>query len=335
MASGSPPPVLVTGGSGLIGRFLIAHLARLGYPVRALYRQRVPDIPYNDQVEWVEGDILDITLVRRAVQGLQYVFHSAGHVSYAPQDEELLQRVNVEGTANVVNACLEEGPVKLCHVSSIAAIGRPKGVMLLDEEAKWDPAGDHSAYARSKYFGELEVWRGVAEGLEAVIINPSLVLGPADWNRSSTQLFKYVYDERTFYTKGYANVVDVRDVVELMVQLIFSPLKGERFILNQGAYPLKDFFEQVAACWQKKAPSFLAPPVITEVIWRIELIRSLFTGSKPLITKETARLSGKAYKFNSEKVQNAMKFSFRPLPETIRWTCDELLHMQQNPRVIP
>jgi dihydroflavonol-4-reductase len=336
MTADRSEPILITGGSGLIGSYLIGHLARLGYPIRALYRRQIPDVPHRDQVEWVEGDIEDLALLREVMQGVPRVFHCAGLVSYAPQDDDLLQQVNVEGTANVVNACLEaEQPVRLCHVSSIAAIGRPKGATLLDEKAKWDPAGDHSAYARSKYFGEMEVWRGMAEGLSAVIVNPSVVLGPADWNRSSTRLFKYVYDENAFYAKGYANFVDVRDVVEAMVRLMFSGLSSERFILNQGTHSYQDFFKQVAVCLQKKAPSVQAPPALTEVIWRVERLRSWLTGSRPLITKATARLAGKAFRFSSEKVKDAIQMDFRPLEETIRWTCEGLMKQQQKSEEVP
>jgi dihydroflavonol-4-reductase len=335
MALSKPSQILVTGGSGLVGSFLIAHLIQLGHPVRALFRGQIPNIPFSDQVEWVEGDILDTSLVRQAVQGQQFVFHAAGLVSYSPYDEDLLQRVNVEGVANMVNACLAEGPLKFCHVSSIAAIGRPKGVFLLDEEARWDSGGDHSVYGRSKYFGELEVWRGIAEGLDAIIVNPSLVLGPADWNRSSTQLFKYVYDQHTFYTRSLLNVVDVRDVVELMVHLMFSPNTGERFILNQGSYKMEEFFGLIANNFQKKPPSVVAPPWLMELVWRMEMLRSFFTRKKPLITKETVRLAKKEYQFNSLKVQHAMNFSFRPLAETIRWTAEGLLEEQQKNHILP
>ena len=205
--------VFVTGGSGLIGGFLIAELLRQGHEVKALYRKHIPTIAGGEKVNWVEGDILDPVLLRRELAGVEHVVHSAGLVSYAPQDNELLKQVNIDGTANIVDACLETGVAKLCHVSSIAAIGRPKGARVLTEDNKWDMAEDHSAYASSKYLGELEVWRGVAEGLKAVIVNPSIVLGPADWNRSSTQLFKYVFQERAFYTDGTANFVEDRKSV--------------------------------------------------------------------------------------------------------------------------
>ncbi|TPE44873.1 NAD-dependent epimerase/dehydratase family protein [Pontibacter mangrovi] len=322
--------VFVTGGSGLIGSFLIPELVRQGHQVKALYRRQVPAIAGADQVQWVEGDILDPALLREVLADVKYVFHCAGLVSYAPQDEELLKQVNIEGTANVVDACLEAGSIKLCHVSSIAAVGRPKKVEVLTESAKWDPAADLSAYASSKYFGELEVWRGVAEGLDAVIVNPSIILGPADWNRSSTQLFRYVYNERPFYTIGEANFVDVRDVVEAMVQLTFSEISGERFILNAERMAYKSFFEKVAGCFNKKAPATKVPPLLAEVVWRLEHARAWLTGARPLITKDTARVSRKAHFFSSEKIRQMLGFEFRPVSESVHWVCGELQGQMAN-----
>lgn len=321
--------VFVTGGSGLVGSFLIPELVRQGHQVKALYRNQIPAVAGADNVQWLEGDILDPALLREAVQEVKYVFHCAGLVSYAPQDEELLKQVNIEGTANIVDACLEAGGVKLCHVSSIAAVGRPKNVGVLNENAKWDPAADLSAYASSKYFAELEVWRGVAEGLDAVVVNPSIVLGPADWNRSSTQLFKYVYDERRFYTAGEANFVDVRDVVEAMLRLTFSEISGERYILNAERVSYKTFFEEVADCFGKRAPAMKVPPLLAEVVWRLEHARSWLTGRRPLITKDTARVAKKTHLFSNDKIRRALNFEFRPVSESVHWVCKEL-QIQEN-----
>ena len=325
--------VFVTGGSGLIGSYLLPALVAQGHQVRALYRGQVPVFANAEKVEWVEGDILDIALLRKALQGVTYVFHCAGLVSYAPQDAELLQQVNVEGTANIVDACLEATQeIKLCHVSSIAAIGRSKEAESLNENSKWDAGEKQSAYAESKHYGEVEVWRGIAEGLQAVIVNPSVVLGPANWNRSSTRLFKYVYQQRPFYTPGSANFVDVRDVVEAMLRLTFSVVSGERFILNAGQLTYKEFFGEAAKSFGKKAPSFKVSPALAEVVWRLEHARAWLTGGRPLITKDTARVAAKSHLFNNQKVREATGIAFRPLTESIAWTCQSLLQIAQNQR---
>ena len=322
--------VFVTGGSGLIGSFLIPALLEKGYTVKAVYRGKIPAVPGYKQVQWLEGDILDPIFLRDALQEVAFVFHCAGLVSYAPQDKELLKHVNIDGTSNIVNACLEHKHIKLCHVSSIAAVGRPKGIDTLTENNKWDAGEEHSAYASSKYFGELEVWRGIAEGLKAVIVNPSVVLGPSDWNRSSTQLFKYVYNEKLFYTEGGANFVDVRDVVEAMLRLTFSDISGERFILNAEQLSYKDFFAAVADCFGKKAPSIKVPPFLAEIVWRLERARTWFTGSRPLITKDTARITGKSHLFSNNKVSKAAQMSFRPVYDSLEWVCRELKTTAQS-----
>ncbi|TGE21832.1 NAD-dependent epimerase/dehydratase family protein [Hymenobacter aquaticus] len=322
--------IFVTGGSGLIGSFLIPALVAQGHAVRALYRRQIPAIDSAARVEWVEGDVLDGLALRQALEGVTHVFHCAGLVSYAPQDEAALQQTNVEGTANVVDACLDRPGIRLCHVSSVAALGShaaaadlPAGApQLVTEDAKWDLGAEHNAYATSKYLGELEVWRGVAEGLSAVMVNPSVVLGPADWERSSTRLFRYAYNEHAFYTPGNINFVDVRDVVDAMLHLTLrTAVSGERFILSGGAVPLHDFLAQAAACFGKKAPSVAVPDWAAEVIWRAEHVRSLLTGARPLITKDTARAGRKSVEYQSQKVQQVTGRGFRPLAETIEWCC--------------
>ena len=324
--------VFVTGGTGLIGTFLIKHLLQQGAVIKALYRQNIPARFQNiAQLEWIQGDILDATLLRKIIREADAVYHCAGLVSYAPQDAEVLKSINIDGTANVVNACLANARVSLCHVSSIAALGVVKGNQPITEEAKWDGALEHSLYANSKYFGELEVWRGIAEGLKAVIVNPSVVLGPADEiNRSSTQLFKYVADEKPYYTAGSANFVDVRDVVSAMVGLMERPnAAGERYIISTGEWSYKEFFDLVARCLHKKAPSWKVPGLVTEMIWRLERVRSVFTRQRPLITKETARMAKKNNTYSNEKIRTLLQTTFRPLPETIAWCCQELIKQQR------
>ncbi|RYU78780.1 NAD-dependent epimerase/dehydratase family protein [Hymenobacter persicinus] len=321
--------IFVTGGSGLIGSFLIPALLAQGHAVRALYRQRVPAISGAERVEWVQGDLRDTLALQAALEGVTHVFHCAGLVSYAPQDEDALLQTNVEGTAAVVDACLQRPGIRLGYVSSVAALGSPgaeaeaqPGPRRVDEDAKWDLGAEHPAYATSKYLAELEVWRGVTEGLAAVMVNPSVVLGPADWTRSSTRLFRYAYQEHAFYTPGSLNFVDVRDVVTALLQLTFdTSISGERFVLNAGTVPLREFLAQAAACFGKKPPTVAVPDWAAEVIWRLEHGRSLLTGARPLITKDTARAGRREVVYGAEKVQQTLGMRFRPLAETIQWCC--------------
>ncbi len=212
--------ILITGATGLVGSATARRFLADGHSVSVLHR---PDSDRSllqdveDRIQWIEGDILDVLSLEKALENVEYVVHAAAVVSFVPRDEAAMVKVNVEGTANVVNACLKRGIRKLCHVSSVAALGRPHPrtieqdkPVVIDETQRWEDSPNNSAYAKTKYLAELEVWRGISEGLPAVIVNPSLILGEGDWQKSSTQLFKYVYDGKPFYTEGTVNYVDVQ-----------------------------------------------------------------------------------------------------------------------------
>jgi|SRR6476661_2912871 len=320
--------IFVTGGTGLIGSFLLRELRVRGYAVRALHRGAIPT-DAAPGVEWVQGDLLDSTLLSSLLTPeVTHVFHCAGLVSYAPQDEGQLLSVNVLGTAAVVDACLERPGIRLAHVSSVAALGSPaaselnsQGPKVLTEAATWDLGAAHPAYATSKYLGELEVWRGVAEGLSAVIVNPSVVLGPGDWTRSSTRLLRYAHEQHRFYTRGLVNFVDVRDVVAQLLRLALDlpGISGERYILSAEALQLASFFQQAAAAMGRRPPSVAVPDWAAEIIWRLEHTRAVLTGARPLITKDTARAGRTPVQYANAKVQQATGLGFRPLGETIAW----------------
>jgi len=307
--------------------------------VRALHRGAIPQ-GLAAGVDWLAGDLLDTEVLRSALTPeVTHVFHCAGLVSYAPQDEDLLQVVNVQGTAAVVDACLERPGIRLAHVSSVAALGGPTvpadpttpgAARTVAEAATWDLGAAHPAYATSKYLGELEVWRGVAEGLSAVIVNPSVVLGPGDWRRSSTRLLRYAHQQHLFYTRGLVNFVDVRDVVDQLLRLALDlpGLSGERYILSAAAVPLADFFRQAAAAMQRRPPTLAVPNWAAELIWRAEHARVVLTGARPLITKDTARAGRQPVVYAHAKVQKATGLAFRPLADTLAWCAAELA---QNP----
>jgi dihydroflavonol-4-reductase len=328
--------VFVTGATGLIGSFLLHELSARGLAVRALHRSTLPPEALPG-VEWVQGDILDATLLAAVISPeVTHVFHCAGLVSYAPQDEDALLQTNVEGTAAIVDACLARPGIRLGYVSSVAALGTPavptgeqalSAPQVVTEQSTWDLGASHPAYATSKYLGELEVWRGAAEGLVAVIVNPSVVLGPGDWQRSSTRLLRYAYDEHRFYTKGLLNFVDVRDVVAHFVRLVIdtpSLSTTERYILNGGTYPLGDFLQAAATAFGRRPPTTAVPDWAAEIIWRLEHGRAVLTGARPLITRDTARAGRQRIHYDANKVQLATGLSFRPLSETIAWVTQGL-----------
>jgi dihydroflavonol-4-reductase len=326
--------IFVTGGTGLIGSFVLQELRARQLAVRALYRGATPPPLAPAGIEWVQGDLLDSTLLERILTpDITHVLHCAGLVSYAPQDEDALLQVNVEGTAAIVDACLLRPGIRLGYVSSVAALGQPAAdpggnisaaPRTLDETATWDLGASHSAYATSKYLAELEVWRGVAEGLSAVIVNPSIVLGPGDWHRSSTRLLRYAYDEHWFYTRGQLNFVDVRDVVAHLLRLTFdlAELPPTRYILNGGLYPLGDFLTDMAVALGRRPPTLAVPDWAAELIWRLEHGRAVVTGARPLITRDTARAGRQPVRYDASKATQTTGLGFHPLASTIGWLAE-------------
>lgn len=327
--------ILITGATGLVGSAVARRCLRENHQVSALFRSGSDRSLLTDVeggMEWVEGDILDISSLEKALESVDFVIHTAAVVSFVPRDRDMMYKVNREGTANVVNACLKAGIKKLCHVSSIAAIGRPdpRKVVpgqntVLDESQRWEESPENSEYAKSKYLAELEVWRGIAEGLNAVIVNPTLVLGEGDWTKSSTQIFRYVYQQKPFYTTGMANYVDVVDVAEIVYQLLLSDISAERFLLNAGSISYKDLFNAIADKMKKRRPSFRVGSGLAAVIWRIEAVRTWLMGTKPLITKETAQSGARRISYDNSKIKNALRFNFQPLDGTLSRVCESLI----------
>ena len=334
MDKSAEPLILVTGANGLLGSAIVTYLLANGHRVRGLRRSGSDMQLLNDveaKVEWAEGDVLDVLALEKAFEGVTYVIHTAAIVSFTPKDQKQMYQINVQGTANVVNLALEVGVKKMAFVSSVAALGRPDPRMIdaskptvIDENQKWEESPLNSHYGKSKYLAEIEVWRGVAEGLSAVVVNPSMVLGEGDWTRSSTQLFKYVFDENKYYTEGLINYVDVLDVAEATVKLLVSEVKNERFVLSAGSTTYRELFAKMAEGFGKRPPSKLVSPFLTEIIWRVEAARSWLTGSKPLITKETAKTARTKFIYNGEKIQKALGFTYRPLDETVGRVCKAL-----------
>ncbi len=323
--------VFITGGSGLIGQFIIKKFLSEGYQIKALTRQDPTKIDLQDgSLEWVQGDLQDIPLLEEHLREAEYVIHAAALVSFAPKDRKAMQKINVEGTRNLVNVALKYPPKKFCFISSIASLGRPKNVEILHENVLWEDSDLNTFYGITKYMAEVEVWRGQAEGLKTVILNPSVVLGTGDWTNSSTQLFRYVWKENPFYTQGTINAVDVRDVAEAVFRATVSAIEGERFILNAGNMPYKQFFEEVAQHLGKKAPSRKINTFWAGVAWRVAYLVSLITGKKPFISRETATLSQKSFKYNNQKAIEQLGIEFRPLSQSIAWACQELIKKYQG-----
>ncbi|HEU5291931.1 MAG TPA: NAD-dependent epimerase/dehydratase family protein, partial [Cyclobacteriaceae bacterium] len=225
--------IAITGSTGLLGSYIVRKLHASSTPFVALKRKSSDTSMLRDlngKINWREIEITNPVSVEEALVGVTGVIHAAAHVSFNPRKADTIFQINTEGTRNIVNACLINNVKRLLHISSVAALGRQKGQTILNEENKWMDSSINSVYGLSKYKAELEIFRGQEEGLSTVILNPSLILGYSNWDKSSTQLFKYVWNQRPFYINGSLNYVDVRDVADAALQLFHSSIEGERFI---------------------------------------------------------------------------------------------------------
>jgi len=252
------------------------------------------------------------------------VIHSAAIVSFHKKEQEKMYKVNVDGTANVVNIALEKNVRRFVHISSIAALGRKADGGHVDEEKKWEESKVNTHYAKSKFKSELEVWRGISEGLNAVILNPSTILGYADWHTGSSAIFKNVYGEFKWYTPGVNGFVDVEDVAAATLLLMESDIVGERFIINGDNWPFRKLMDTMAESFGKKKPVRETTPLLLGIAWRVEKIKSFFTGKKPLLTKQSAKVAhSKTYFDNAKFLKTFPQFSFTPLEQTIRKACEK------------
>ncbi|MFM9021438.1 MAG: NAD-dependent epimerase/dehydratase family protein [Sediminibacterium sp.] len=316
--------ILVTGGSGLLGSCLIRQLIRQGEEVKALYRSSIPTFEGSDQVEWVSGDILDVPSLEEAMQGVANVYHCAAVVSFHPSRKADMHRVNVQGTANVVNACLDAGVKKLLFVSSVAALGRIRENEPIHEGMNWTPESSNSEYGKTKYLAETEVWRGMAEGLSIAIVNPVIILGAGNWNSGSSKIFQSAYNEFPWYTEGSSGFVDVEDVARAMILLMKSDVSAKRFIISGENRSYRDVFNLIAKSFQKKPPHRAVSKWLSEMVWRWEAVKAMFTGVDPLLTRETAATARARVTFNNNSFLQAFpEFHYTPLEQSIERICRE------------
>lgn len=313
--------ILITGITGLFGSQLAKEFSKLG-KIHGLKRDHsslelLQDLDF--EIHWHQGDIFDVDTLLSALIGIDLVIHSAGLVSFLSRDRERLFEVNTIGTANLVNAMLSAGVGKLVHVSSVAAIGRSPELIAINEEFKWAESPLNTEYAVSKYWAELEAWRGAQEGLDLIVVNPSVLLGKSSYGRSSAEIYSYVLDENKFFPKGDINYIDVRDAAIITRALVENQAWGERYILNKESLSYRDFFSEIASVFGKKAPKI---PLSN---WQISLGTSLisllraFGWSKIQLNKKTAMLSQQTIRFENEKVQNFLGHHYFSLRESLEW----------------
>jgi nucleoside-diphosphate-sugar epimerase len=325
--------ILITGATGLVGSHLALHLLENNESIRAIYRnltaiQKTKSVfkMYNkeflfDKIDWVQADITDIPSLTIAFQDIDYVYHCAALISFDPKDEKLLRKTNIEGTANVVNFCLATNVKKLCHISSIAALGDLAAhETIITEETEWNPEKPHSDYAISKYGAEIEIWRGQQEGLEVVIVSPGVILGPGFWDSGSGTLFSKVKNGLSFYTKGSTGFIAVNDVVKIMSQLMKSKISGERFIAVAKIISFERILQIIAKSLHLNPPSIYAKPWLTEISWRIDWIAANIFLRKRKLSKSMARTLHATSSISNEKIKTVLDFPFQGIEES----CDEI-----------
>ncbi|MCB0608056.1 MAG: NAD-dependent epimerase/dehydratase family protein [Lewinellaceae bacterium] len=338
--------MFVTGGSGLVGAHLLSDLAGKGKKIRALkrkhsdlstvkkvfgYYHKDPEQAWAD-VEWVDGNLNSPDFLRKALRGVEVVYHSAAMVSFDPKDRLKLFDINVGGTDLIASLSLRGGVRKFCFVSSSASLGKPEGVSgYINEDTPWVTTDDLSDYAVSKYEAEQRVWQIAGQGLETVVINPVIVIGPGDWSRSSSRLIQAVWNGFPFYSSGSNAFVDVRDVAKAAVSLTESHIHGERFIVSAENLPYKRLFDLIADNLNRRRPAIKVPGFMGEFAWRADWVASKLSGKPPQITKATVASAAKQYHFSNEKIRSQLNMDFIPLERSIEETCRRFLEDRYSP----
>jgi nucleoside-diphosphate-sugar epimerase len=323
--------ILVTGGTGLVGSHLLYFLSREHSELRAIYR-RSSDLngvkkvfgyyggdseTFFQRIRWVEADLLGVSALEDAFLGVTHVYHCAALVSFITSDYQRMRRVNIEGTTNIVNLCISHRVQKLCYVSSVAAIENRAEGEITNESDHWTNTAGKSGYAITKYGAEMEVWRASQENVPVVVVNPGVILGSGPWHKGSGTLFSRIDTGLPFYTNGVTGFVDVQDVVRIMISLMESDFENERYILVAENLTYRDVLFKIADNMNKRRPSIRLNRWMTEFIWRFELVKSKITLIPPLLTKHTARSSISNHPFSSQKIIDALDFSFTKMDECI------------------
>lgn len=319
--------ILVTGATGFLGSELISQLILKGEKVRALKREnsRIPELLKNEsQIEWFNADILDYYALKDAMVGISKVFHCAAFISFNPADKKMMKKVNVEGTANLLNVSMEMNISRFLHVSSVAALGDAKKDALITENDHWEYHPNSSNYSITKYESEMEVFRASAEGLNAIIVNPSIIIGKNAGKQGSGQLFETIRKGLNYYPGGSFGYVDVEDVAKSMILLMDSDISDERFIINAENWSYKDFFSEIAQNWGKRPPQIALKPWMMSLAYLGTQFLSFFTGKKHGLTKETASSAFKKRNFSNEKIKKTLNLEFKPIKQSISEICRHL-----------
>ena len=320
--------ILVTGATGLVGFHLLLQLSSEKEAIRAIYRsekklqhikklfEKENRLSEFEKINWVVADILDLPDLELAFANVSYVYHCAAFISFNPKDEDKLYQSNIIGTANVVNLCLAKNVKKLCHVSSIAALGNgTEHNLIIDEETDRNNEAIRSDYSISKFGAEMEVWRGFQEGLDVVMVNPGVIFGYGFPKEGSSLFIQNIKSGQSFYTLGKLGIVAVEDVANVMITLMKSTISGERYTLVAEDITYKEMFVRIAENLGVKKPKYLVKRWQTQIISVVEFIFATLFFRKQMLTKATINALYNEEIHDCSKIKNAIGFEFRDMKE--------------------
>ena len=325
--------ILVTGATGFLGSYLCKYLLQNNLPVRAIKRATSKlDLlaGYAQKIDWVEADLLDIVQLKDAFEGVTHVYHCAAMVSFDPKKDKEMYEVNFKGTANIVNLCLHYNIEKLCYASSVAAIGKATSNTPITEKVEWTESKLNYQYAKTKHLAELEVWRGIAEGLNAVMVNPSMIVGAGYWDTGTCRMFKKLAGGMRICPPGANDFVDVRDVAKIMIKLMNSDIHSERFIVSNEKFNYLDLFNSINNHFDNKPITKTTSPLLAKFAYYADKVRTALTNAEPLITKPTLDLINQSYHYSNEKLLKAIDHTFYSKEETITDTCKAYLRSKEE-----
>jgi len=326
--------ILVTGGTGLVGAHLLYHLLKNDEKIRAIYRSKdkiesvkkvfsyyTDDVTLIDKIDWFKADITEVPAMIPAFVGVKKVYHCAAFISFNPKDYIEMRKINIHGTAIIVNLSIDAKIDKLCFVGSIASVGESINDQLITEENEWNKELDNSGYSITKFGAEMEVWRASQEGVEVVIVNPGVILGSGFWQSGSGKLFSQVYNGFKYFTEGITGFVGIKDVVKTMILLMDSTIKNQRFILVSENKTYKDVLFAIADGFGKKRPSKKIKPWQTTILWRSSAFVAKISGVQPLLSKYSARSAHSVSKYSSQKIKEALNYQFEKVDTVIKDVC--------------
>ena len=326
--------ILVTGATGLVGSHLVCSLTAQDHKVRAIYRDEASLEKFKmvaaryskaqlDKVEWLEADLLDLISLEDACQGITTIYHAAAFISFDPRDQRKLRKINIEGTANLVNVALSKGVTKICHISSVATLGKALAGQAITEETEWNPQQPGSGYAISKYGAEMEIWRGGQEGLKVCMLLPSVILGEGHWNSASGNLIKKGANGMPFYTPGGSGFVDVQDVVQAAILIANSAAcEGEKFLLSAYNKDYKSFFTNLAIAFGSSKPRYEVPQWCMRIAASTDWLASRILGTPQRLSQALVDSIYKQSNYSSDKIKEKLDFEFTPWEQTIERICD-------------